>query len=77
MLDLRRKCIVYECVKEFYSLGEFFSGRKWGDDVFKEEVDIGVVNLIELGVCGVFVYGLEDEMYEVCIVVVEVFCMLV
>lgn len=29
------------------------------------------------GVCGVFVYGLEDEFLEVCFVVVDLFCELV
>lgn len=29
------------------------------------------------GVCGVFVYGLEDEFMEVCFVVVDFFCELV
>ncbi|ELK23652.1 Integrator complex subunit 4 [Myotis davidii] len=63
MSDLRRKRTAHERAKELYSSGEFSSGRKWGDDAPKEEVDTGAVNLIQSGACGAFVHGLEDEMY--------------
>nr|XP_020666602.1 integrator complex subunit 4 [Pogona vitticeps] len=63
MSDLRRKRTAHERAKELYSSGEFSSGRKWGDDAPKEEIDTGAVNLIESGACGAFVHGLEDEMY--------------
>uniref|UniRef100_A0A2K5QVG9 Integrator complex subunit 4 n=1 Tax=Cebus imitator TaxID=2715852 RepID=A0A2K5QVG9_CEBIM len=76
MSDLRRKRTAHERAKELYSSGEFSSGRKWGDDAPKEEVDTGAVNLIESGACGAFVHGLEDEMYEVRIAAVEALCML-
>lgn len=61
--SLQRKRTAHERAKELYSSGEFSSGRKWGDDAPKEEVDTGAVNLIESGACGAFVHGLEDEMY--------------
>uniref|UniRef100_A0A2K6FWC8 Integrator complex subunit 4 n=2 Tax=Lemuriformes TaxID=376915 RepID=A0A2K6FWC8_PROCO len=73
---LLRKRTAHERAKELYSSGEFSSGRKWGDDAPKEEVDTGAVNLIESGACGAFVHGLEDEMYEVRIAAVEALCML-
>ncbi|CAI5773500.1 integrator complex subunit 4 isoform X1 [Podarcis lilfordi] len=76
MSDLRRKRTAHERAKELFSSGEFSSGRKWGDDAPKEEVDTGAVNLIESGACGAFVHGLEDEMYEVRIAAVEALCML-
>ncbi|XP_019487192.1 PREDICTED: integrator complex subunit 4-like, partial [Hipposideros armiger] len=60
---LLRKRTAHERAKELYSSGEFSSGRKWGDDAPKEEVDTGAVNLIESGACGAFVHGLEDELY--------------
>ena len=60
---LQRKRTAHERAKELYSSGEFSSGRKWGDDAPKEEIDTGAVNLIESGACGAFVHGLEDEMY--------------
>ncbi|XP_029458055.1 integrator complex subunit 4 isoform X2 [Rhinatrema bivittatum] len=76
MSDLRRKRTAHERAKELYSSGEFSSGRKWGDDAPKEEIDTDAVNLIESGACGAFVHGLEDEMYEVRIAAVEALCML-
>ncbi|XP_053313893.1 integrator complex subunit 4 isoform X2 [Spea bombifrons] len=76
MSDLRRKRTAHERAKELYSSGEFSSGRKWGDDAPKEELDSGAVNLIESGACGAFVHGLEDEMYEVRIAAVESLCLL-
>lgn len=60
---LQRKRTAHERAKELYSSGEFSSGRKWGDDAPKEEIDTGAVNLIQSGACGAFVHGLEDEMY--------------
>ncbi|NWV93527.1 INT4 protein, partial [Machaerirhynchus nigripectus] len=72
----QRKRTAHERAKELYSSGEFSSGRKWGDDAPKEEIDTGAVNLIESGACGAFVHGLEDEMYEVRIAAVEALCML-
>ncbi|KAM4796148.1 integrator complex subunit 4 [Rhinophrynus dorsalis] len=76
MSDLRRKRTAHERAKELYSSGEFSSGRKWGDDAPREELDTGAVNLMESGACGAFVHGLEDEMYEVRIAAVESLCLL-
>ncbi|XP_073468906.1 integrator complex subunit 4 [Aquarana catesbeiana] len=76
MSDLRRKRTAHERAKELYSSGEFSSGRKWGDDAPREELDTEAVNLIESGACGAFVHGLEDEMYEVRIAAVESLCLL-
>uniref|UniRef100_A0A8P0T3Q4 Integrator complex subunit 4 n=2 Tax=Canis lupus familiaris TaxID=9615 RepID=A0A8P0T3Q4_CANLF len=76
MSDLRRKRTTRERAEELYRSGEFSSGRKWGGDAPKEEIDTGAVNLMESGACGAFVPGLEDEMYEVRIAAVEALCML-
>ncbi|XP_043929275.1 integrator complex subunit 4 isoform X2 [Protopterus annectens] len=76
MSDLRRKRTAHERAKELYSSGEFSSGRKWGDDAPKEELNTDAVNLIDSGACGAFVHGLEDEMYEVRISAVESLCAL-
>ncbi|XP_077154805.1 integrator complex subunit 4 isoform X3 [Ranitomeya variabilis] len=76
MSDLKRKRTAHERAKELYSSGEFSSGRKWGDDAPREELDTEAVNLIESGACGAFVHGLEDEMYEVRIAAVESLCLL-
>ncbi|KAG8430440.1 hypothetical protein GDO86_020599, partial [Hymenochirus boettgeri] len=76
MSDLRRKRTAHERAKELYSSGEFSSGRKWGDDAPREELDTGAVNLIESGACGAFVHGLEDEMFEVRIAAIESLCLL-
>ncbi|CAD7680537.1 unnamed protein product [Nyctereutes procyonoides] len=76
MSDLRRKRTTHERAKELHRSGEFSSGRRWGGDAPKEEIDTGAVNLIESGACGAFVHGLEDEMYEVHIAAVEALCML-
>lgn len=62
-LGTQRKRTAHERAKELYSSGEFSSGRKWGDDAPREELDTEAVNLIESGACGAFVHGLEDEMY--------------
>ncbi|OWK17340.1 INTS4, partial [Cervus elaphus hippelaphus] len=45
MSDLRRKRTAHERAKELYSSGEFSSGRKWGDDAPKEEIDTGAVRI--------------------------------
>lgn len=73
--SLQRKRTAHERAKELYSSGEFSSGRKWGDDAPKEEVDTGAVNLIESGACGAFVHGLEDEMYgkNDCIITMPIY----
>ncbi|XP_064414046.1 integrator complex subunit 4 isoform X2 [Latimeria chalumnae] len=76
MSDLRRKRTAHERAKELFSSGEFSSGRKWGDDAPKEEVNTDAVNLIDSGACGAFVHGLEDEMYEVRIAAVDSLCTL-
>uniref|UniRef100_A0A8C0KVC0 Integrator complex subunit 4 n=1 Tax=Canis lupus dingo TaxID=286419 RepID=A0A8C0KVC0_CANLU len=76
MSDLRRKRTTRERAEELYRSEEFSSGRKWGGDAPKEEIDTGAVNLMESGACGAFVPGLEDEMYEVRIAAVEALCML-
>lgn len=57
----QRKKSVYERVREYFVSGEWVIGQKWVDDVFKEELDLDNVNLMNIGVCGVFVYGIEDE----------------
>jgi hypothetical protein len=41
--------------------GEWASGKKWADDAPREVVDADSVSLINIGGCGAFVHGLEDE----------------
>ncbi|XP_078693226.1 integrator complex subunit 4-like isoform X1 [Branchiostoma floridae x Branchiostoma belcheri] len=65
MSHLRRKRTAHERAKELYARGEWSTGKKWGDDAPKEEVDTDSISLIDSGACGAFVHGLEDEFLEV------------
>ncbi|XP_071952970.1 integrator complex subunit 4-like [Antedon mediterranea] len=65
MSGLRRKRTAHERQKEQFVSGEWSSGKKWGDDAPKEELDPEAVTLMDTGACGAFVHGLEDEFLEV------------
>ena len=58
---LQRKRTAHERAKDHFSSGEWSSGQKWADDKPKEDVDPDSVNLLQIGACGAFVHGLEDE----------------
>ena len=65
MSQLRRKRTLHERARDNFSSGEWSSGQKWADDAPKEEVDPDSVNLVQIGACGAFVHGLEDEFLDV------------
>ena len=43
--------------------GEWSSGRKWTNDAPLEEIYPETINLMNIGACGAFIHGLEDEFY--------------
>lgn len=65
MSNLRAKRTAHERESKLVSSGEWSSGKKWGDDAPKEELDASSVSVMALGACGAFVHGLEDEFLAV------------
>lgn len=65
MSNLRKKKSAHERNRESAAAGEWSSGKKWADDAPQEEVCPESVNLMDIGACGAFVHGLEDEYSEV------------
>ncbi|XP_060575601.1 integrator complex subunit 4-like [Ruditapes philippinarum] len=65
MSNMRRKKTASERAKDNYSSGVWSTGQKWADDAPKEELDPESINLMNIGACGAFVHGLEDEFSEV------------
>ncbi|XP_067668876.1 integrator complex subunit 4-like [Haliotis asinina] len=65
MSNMRRKHSAHERAKEHFQSGEWSTGQKWADDAPKEEIDPENINLMNIGACGAFIHGLEDEFYEV------------
>lgn len=65
MSNMRRKRTAAERAKDNYSSGVWSTGQKWADDAPKEELDPDSINLMNIGACGAFVHGLEDEFSEV------------
>ncbi|CAL1533993.1 unnamed protein product [Lymnaea stagnalis] len=65
MSQLRRKRSAHERARDNYVSGEWSTGQKWADDAPKEDVDPDSVNLLNIGACGAFIHGLEDEFLEV------------
>ncbi|XP_060072180.1 integrator complex subunit 4-like [Ylistrum balloti] len=65
MSNMRKKESAHERAKEHFSSGQWATGQKWADDAPKEEVDPDAVSLMNIGACGAFVHGLEDEFLEV------------
>ena len=57
----QRKKTGAERAKDNFQSGGWSSGQKWADDAPKEELDPDDVNLMNIGACGAFVHGLEDE----------------
>lgn len=65
MSNMRRKKSAHERAREHFASGEWATGQKWADDAPKEELDPDNVNLMNIGACGAFVHGTEDEFLEV------------
>ncbi|XP_021372137.1 integrator complex subunit 4-like [Mizuhopecten yessoensis] len=65
MSNMRKKESAHERAKEHFSSGQWATGQKFADDAPKEHVDPDAVSLMNIGACGAFVHGLEDEFLEV------------
>ncbi|RWS31998.1 integrator complex subunit-like protein [Leptotrombidium deliense] len=76
MSNLRKKKSAHERSRESYSAGEWSSGRKWADDAPHEELCPDTINLMDIGACGAFIHGLEDEFMEVRMATLEALCKL-
>lgn len=53
----------HERSREAFRAGDWSSGQKWADDAPLEELAPEMINLMNIGACGAFVHGLEDEFY--------------
>ncbi|KAI1289838.1 Integrator complex subunit 4 [Halotydeus destructor] len=71
MSNLRKKKNAHERHREHHSAGDFSSGKKWADDAPQGQVCPESVNLMDIGACGAFIHGLEDEFLEVRMAVLE------
>ncbi|XP_065337471.1 integrator complex subunit 4 [Cloeon dipterum] len=76
MSNMRKKRSAHERQWESVTSGEWASGKKWADDAPREVVDADTVSLINIGACGAFVHGLEDEFMEVRSASVDAICSL-
>jgi integrator complex subunit 4 len=65
MSNLRKKKSAHERNRDAFSTGEWSSGKKWADDAPQEGLCPEQINLMDIGACGAFVHGLEDEFLEV------------
>ena len=61
LIFFQRKKTAAERAKDNYQSGGWSTGQKWADDAPKEELDPDDINLMNIGACGAFVHGLEDE----------------
>ncbi|CAG0912793.1 unnamed protein product [Notodromas monacha] len=62
MSNMRKKRSAHERNREYVAGGGRPSGRHWGaEDTPREFVDGQAVRLVDLGACGAFVHGLEDQ----------------
>ncbi|RWS02319.1 hypothetical protein B4U79_07769 [Dinothrombium tinctorium] len=76
MSNLRKKKSAHERNRESYTAGEWSSGKKWADDAPHEEICPDTVNLMDIGACGAFIHGLEDEFMEVRMATLQSLCKL-
>ena len=76
MSNLRKKRSAHERSRENFKSGEWSSGKKWADDAPLEELDPEAINLMDIGACGAFIHGLEDEFLEVRMASLESLCKL-
>ena len=51
--------------RETFESGEWTSGRRWVSDAPSDQVCPETVNLMNIGACGAFIHGLEDEFYGI------------
>ncbi|PVD19006.1 hypothetical protein C0Q70_21565 [Pomacea canaliculata] len=65
MSNMRRKVSAHDRAKENFQSGEWATGARWADDKPREALDADSVSLMNIGACGAFVHGLEDEYLEV------------
>lgn len=65
MSNLRKKKTAHERNRESFAAGEWSSGKKWASDAPQEQVCPDSINLMDIGACGAFIHGLEDEFLEV------------
>lgn len=61
LYNCQQKKSAHERAKDHYASGEWSSGQKWADDAPKDEVAPESVTLMNMGACGAFVHGTEDE----------------
>lgn len=76
MSNLRKKKSAHERGREAAEAGEWSTGQKWADDAPKEFICPDTVNLVNIGSCGAFVHGLEDELSDVRMASLESLCQL-
>lgn len=76
MSNLRRKKSFHERSNDLFASGEWSSGKRWGDDAPKEQLEAASISLIASGACGALVHGLEDEFLEVRTASVDSMCKL-
>ncbi len=76
MSNLRKKKSAHQRHRETLESGEWSSGRKWTQDAPQGEIYPETINLINIGACGAFIHGLEDEFYDVRMASLESLCTL-
>jgi hypothetical protein len=57
----QRKISAHDRAKEQFESGEWATGQKWADDKPRENLDADSISIMNIGACGAFVHGLEDE----------------
>lgn len=55
----------HERNRESYAAGEWSSGKKWADDAPQGDIQPESITLMDIGACGAFIHGLEDEFMQV------------
>ena len=55
----------HERNRESYEAGEWSSGKKWADDAPQGDIQPEAITLMDIGACGAFIHGLEDEFMQV------------
>ena len=63
----QRKISAHDRAKEQFESGEWATGARWADDKPRENMDAESISLMNIGACGAFVHGLEDEFLGVCL----------
>lgn len=55
----------HERNRESYEAGEWSSGKKWADDAPQGDIKPESITLMDIGACGAFIHGIEDEFMQV------------